>query len=119
MNASFLNPKRSIDLIHPKIRIQQEKYLLQHSYEKSWIRFFEKLYGWLVQTISELHPIYIFLICFAMFWVLIMIYERIKKQLGIKSPREEKKQKLLIEKQKRLYFGEENQQIDPNEVLNW
>lgn len=119
MSATFLNPQRKIDLIHPKIRIQQEKFLLQHFYEKSWTRFFEKLYVWLFKTISELHPIYIFFICFGLLGILIIIYERVKKALGIKSPKEDKKQRILMEKQKELFFGDASQQIDPNEVLNW
>lgn len=116
--TSILNSTRSIDLIHPKVRMLQKKYLLEQMYQNSWERYFTKCYQLIQQQICSLHPFHLFLLIVFLLWITIIIYEYIKKIFGIKSRyRENEKIKQLAIQHSEMYPNDPI--VDPNDVLTW
>lgn len=116
--TSILNSTRSIDLIHPKVRMLQEKYLLEQMYQNSWERYFTKCYQFIRQQICSLHPFHLFLFLVFLLWITIIIYEYIKKIFGIKARhRENEKIKQLAIQHSEMYPNDPI--VDPNDVLTW
>lgn len=105
-------PKRPIDLILPEVRVRHQKLNITRQYYKSWSYYIENSIKKIFVFIQSLDQIQFIFFIIILLWIMILIYEIMKKIIY-------KKNKVKNEHN----FNEKQYQIPSNyysnDCLNW